>query len=166
MNAGGIIGAVTVLAIFAIGIAALCLLLDVVFARWIRRARNTAERMPFRSGIVGAINLIFFAVITLALFAIGQETKPDDFRGVFQLLGLIVLLILSAFLAMGITASARWLGERIAPEANSARQILIGIITLELASLAPLVGWILVPLVTILVGYGAVIIALVWRREA
>lgn len=166
MNWGELVGLVLLLVILGIGIAALTFLLDVFFPRLIRRARNTAERMPFRSALVGAINFIFFSVISLALFAFAQESTTDELRGVFLLFGAIVLLILTAFLALGIAAMARWVGERIAPEASATRQSISGIVTLELASLAPLVGWFLVPLVVLLVGYGAVIIALAWRREA
>ncbi len=166
MNVTTLVGIFIVFAHLLIGIAALTLLLDVFFSRWIRRARLTAERMPFRAGIVGAINFVFFGVVTLVLFAIAQESNPDGARRIFQVLSALVLLVLATFLALGITASARWAGERIAPEATSVRQILTGIVTLELASLAPLVGWFLVLPIVILVGYGAVIISMVWRRDA
>jgi len=72
---------------------------------------------------------------------------------------------LASFLMLGLTASARWVGEKIAPDAHAPRQIILGIIVIELASLAPLVGWIVVPLAATLLGYGAVIVALVRRRD-
>ncbi len=169
MNLGELVGIIIVLFVLGIGIAALTVLLDVLFPRFIRRARNTAEKMPIRSAIVGAINFIFFSIISLAAFAIAQEMEKDsarDLAGLPRLFGGIVVLFLFAFIAFGIAAIARWIGERSAPEASSPRQMINGIVTLELAALAPLVGWFLVPTLAILVGYGAVIIALVWRREA
>ncbi|RIK14561.1 MAG: hypothetical protein DCC52_19560 [Chloroflexi bacterium] len=73
-----------------------------------------------------------------------------------RLLGVVEILALASFLMLGLTASARWVGEKIAPDAHAPRQIILGIIVIELASLAPLVGWIVVPLAATLLGYGAV----------
>jgi hypothetical protein len=124
--------------------------------------------MPFRSALVGAVNLFFFSVLAVITFAIAQELTGDDAQliaGFLRLAGFLILLGLWGFIAFGIAAMARWVGERMLPEASAVRQTLGGIVTLELASFAPLVGWFLVPLVVILVGYGAFIIALVWKRE-
>jgi hypothetical protein len=151
------------------GIAALTVLCDVLFARFVRRARAVAAQMPVRALLVGVINFLFFGVIAFGLFAIAQEAEnsgADGFAGIIRLLALAVVLVLSSFLALGLTASARWVGEKIAPDASAVRQIIFGIIVLELASLAPLVGWIVVPLAATLVGYGAVIVALVRRKSA
>ena len=166
MNVGELLVIVTVLVLCGIGIAALALVLDVMFTRVIRRARNTAERMPFRAAGIGFINLLFFSIISIALLSIAQEGASDEgFAGLLRLVAAIILLVLCAFIAFGIAAIARWVGERLSPNATTTRQIVNGIVALELASLAPFVGWVLVPLVTILVGYGAVIIALVWRKD-
>ncbi len=167
MNVGELLVIVTVLVLCGIGIAALALVLDVMFPRVIRRTRNTAERMPFRAAGIGFINLLFFSIISIALLSIAQEGASDEgFAGLLRLIAAIILLVLCAFIAFGIAAIARWVGERLSPNATTTRQIVNGIVALELASLAPFVGWVLVPLVTILVGYGAVIIALVWKRDA
>jgi len=168
MNLGDIVGLVIVLFVVGVGIAALTVLLDAVFPRLVRRARNTAERMPFRSAVVGAINFFFFSALALIAFAIAQDLTGSGAEfgaGVLRLFGVLILSVLGGFIAFGIAAIARWVGERMMPEAPSVRQSMSGIITLELAALAPLVGWFLVPLVVMCVGYGAVIIALVWRRD-
>ncbi len=151
--------------ISGIGIAALTVLLDVLMPALIRRARANAAKMPVRSAIVGLVNSVFFGIITIALFSIADQAEADGGGGLLRLIGILVLVGLTAFLALGITAIARWLGERLMPEASAPRQMLAGILTLEFASLAPIVGWILVPLVTVLTGYGAVILALIWRKQ-
>jgi hypothetical protein len=167
MNPGELLALLIVLAVFGTGTAALTLVLDVLFPQFIRRARGTAERMPIRSGIVGLINLAFFSILSLAILSIAQEAEGGGSGGaavLLRLLGGIIITVLVAFIAFGIAAVARWIGERIAPGASAARQSLGGIAALELASLAPVVGWFLVLPLVVLVGYGAVIIAMVWRR--
>lgn len=159
---------ILILLLSGLGIVALTVLSDVLFARLVRRARATVSQMPGRALVAGAVNFLFFGVIAFVLFAVAQEAEnggAGGLAGILRLFGLADVLALASFLALGLTASARWIGEKIAPEASTLRQILAGIVVLEFASLAPLVGWIVVPFVAVLGGYGAVIIALVWRRE-
>ncbi|MBI4674038.1 MAG: hypothetical protein HY741_20520 [Chloroflexi bacterium] len=168
MNLNQLVALVFILVILGIGTVGLTVLLDVVFARWVRRASASVAQMPIRSAVVGAINFVFFSVIAFVVFAIAQELDKGSSRELSVILrfwGALIILVLASFVALGIAASARWLGERIAPEKNALRQSITGIVVLELACFAPLVGWIVVPLAAMLVGYGAVIIALVWRRE-
>lgn len=168
MNASAFVGFVLALLIFGGGIAALTLVLDVMFPSLVRRARDTAGRMPGRSGIVGFINFVFFSILAFVILGMAQEAEKSGITGAVVLLrffAALELLGLFIFFAFGIATIARWLGERILPHGSAARQIVGGVITLELAAFAPFVGWILVPLSVILVGYGAVIIALVWRRN-
>lgn len=168
MNLEQLLGIFLMFTLFGVGIAALTVLCDVLFARVVRRARGIAAQRPFRSGIVGAINFLFFSVIAFVIFAIAQELEnggADVLAGLLRVFGVLFLLALSSFLALGVTASARWVGEKIAPDASAVRQIIFGISILALAFLAPLVGWFLVPLAAALVGYGAVIMALVRKKE-
>ena len=79
-------------------------------------------------------------------------------------LGLALATILLAFIVCGIAAIALGLGQRLRAEASATRQIVYGIVTLELAALLPLVGWIIVPLASGLTGLGAVILALFQRK--
>lgn len=165
MNLSELLVILLVLGVSFVGLAALVLLLDVLLPRFVRRARNTAAKMPFRSALVGLVNLLFFTLLSVAAIGLADEAGGDGAAAFLRLFAVFVLLILNGFLALGLTAVARWLGERIFPEASAPRQIVGGILALELASLAPFVGWVLVPLVAILTGYGAVIISLVWRRD-
>lgn len=169
MNDGGaFIGAVLAFLIFGVGIMALTLVLNVLFPLLVQRARTTAEQMPGRSAIVGFINFAFFSILGWVLFAMAQEAENSGITGaavILRFLGAIELLALFTLIAFGIAAIARWVGERLLPNGSSTRQAFGGVVTLELALLAPFVGWVLVPLAVVLVGYGSVIIALVWRRK-
>jgi hypothetical protein len=139
-----------------VGLAALLLLCDVAFPKLIARASRNAERMPWRSLLVGLINLSFFGLFAVALLS-GDEGA--------RLLGLLILTVLLSFVALGLAAVARLLGERLRPHDSSAiRRLLAGALTLELAALVPLVGWFVVTALAGLLGYGAVVIALVRRR--
>lgn len=168
MNLDQLVALLLLLMLFGIGIAGLTVLLDLLFARFVRRASATAARMPVRAAIVGAINFVFFSVVAIVALAVAQEVELSGIgfmTPLLRLFGALVILILGCFLALGVAICARWLGERLAPDKSAIRQTTAGIVVLELACLAPIVGWIVVPLTTMVVGYGAVIIALIWRRE-
>lgn len=167
MNWGMLFGVLALFFIFGIGLSAMTLVLNVMFSSFITRARDTAERMPVRSALVGFINFAFFGILSIAVLSVGQwaETHVSTgSAGLIRLLGVLIILFLLTFIAFGITAVARWVGERLVPNATATRQALSGIVALEVASTTPLIGWIFVPLAVILLGYGAIIIALVWRR--
>lgn len=169
MNLNQLVALFLLLVIFGTGIAGMTILLDALFARFVRRASANAARMPIRSAVVGAINFIFFSIVAIVALAVAQELEHSGIgflTPLLRLFGASVILVLAAFIALGIAACARWLGERLAPDRSAVRQIIAGITVLELACLAPLVGWIVVPFATTFIGYGAVIIALVWRRES
>lgn len=168
MNLEQLIVLILILLITGIGLAALTLLCDVILMRFVRRARAAISQLPLRALIIGGINFVFFGVVGFVLFAVAQEAEnggANGIAGILRLLGVVEILALASFLMLGLTASARWVGEKIAPDAHAPRQIILGIIVIELASLAPLVGWIVVPLAATLLGYGAVIVALVRRRD-
>jgi hypothetical protein len=139
-----------------VGLAALLLLCDVAFPNLVARARRNVERMPLRSLLVGLVNFSFFGLIAAALLS-GDESA--------RALGLLVGTVLLSFVALGLAAVAQLVGERLWPDDPSAvRRLLAGAATLELAALVPLVGWFAVTALAGLLGYGAVVIALVRRR--
>jgi hypothetical protein len=151
-----LLGLVLGLVVLSIGLAALLLLCEVSFPTLVARTRHNAERMPIRSLIVGLINMTFFGLIATALLS------GDDGS---RVLGLIVATVLLSFVEVGLAAIAQLVGERLRPHDPSAiRRLLAGAATLELAALVPLVGWFAVPTLAGLLGYGALVIALV-RRE-
>jgi hypothetical protein len=154
--AANLIGLTLGVLVLGVGMAALLLLCDVAFPKLVGRARHNAERMPLRSLLVGLINLSFFGLLAVALLS-GDEGA--------RALGLLVGTVLLSFVALGLAAVARLVGERLRPDDPSmVRRLLAGAVTLELAALVPLVGWFAVTALAGLLGYGAVVIALVRRR--
>lgn len=152
----GIITLLLVITVVGVGLAAQVVLCQLVFPRLIVRAQRNAERMPIRSFFVGLINLLFFGLLTAAVASLGEPGR---------LLALILLTILLGFIAVGLAAVARMVGERFRPDAaDPIQQGLAGIVLLELAALVPIVGWVGVPVLAGLIGYGATIIAIIWKR--
>jgi hypothetical protein len=152
-----LLGLVLGLIALSIGLAALLLLCELSFPNLVARTRRNAERMPIRSILIGLINFTFFGVIAMGLLSGDQGARA---------LGLIVATILLSFVAIGLAAIAQLVGERLRPQDPSAvRRLLAGAATLELAALVPLVGWFAVPALAGLLGYGALVIALVQRRK-
>ena len=137
------------------GLAGFVVLCNVVLPEFLRRARTNAEQHPARSFLIGLVNALFFGLIVFVLVA-----HVRVLRG----LGLALATILLAFIVCGIAAIALGLGQRLRAEASATRQIVYGIVTLELAALLPLVGWIIVPLASGMTGLGAVILALFQRK--
>lgn len=147
------------IALVAVGasLAAAVLLCNVLFPSLVARTRQNAERMPVRSFFVGLLNFIFFGLLALAFLSGDQGAK---------LLGAILLLVLFSFVMLGVAALARLVGERLRPdEPDTVRQWLAGILLLELATLLPAVGWFVIPPLAGLIGYGATLIALIWRND-
>ena len=135
------------------GLAGMSVLLNTLLPDFIRRARDNAANYSWRSFFIGVVNLLFFGLITAVLLV--ARFAPLKFIGV------IFATILLAFLMLGAATVARILGERLRPnDASVTKQVLAGIVTIELAEMVPLVGWIIVSLGAASTGLGAVILAL------
>jgi MFS family permease len=148
---------VFVLVLIGAGLAALTVLCNTMFPDFVRRARDLAAQRTRRAFLVGLINLLFFGLIALGLLT----TRAVALRP----LGVVAATIVLTFLVIGAAVVALWVGERLRPNDSSVtRQVLAGIVTIELAEMYPLVGWIVVPLVCASIGLGAVILALFQRN--
>lgn len=158
MNVNDLLSLLLIVLSIVVGLSALLLVCDVVFTSIVGRARVTIERMPIRAFVVGLVNMLFFGLIAAALLSKGQTVR---------LLGVGVGTILLSFVALGLAAVARFVGERLRPnDPSPVRRLLAGALALELAASAPFVGWFVVPILAGVIGYGAIIIALLWRRPA
>lgn len=141
------------------GLAALTVLGNTLLPDFVRRGRDNATQHFWRALLIGFVNLLFFGVIALAL-------SRAQF-GVLKVVGVIVATVLLAFLVVGASIVARVVGEKLRPnDVSVTKQVLAGIVTIELAELFPLVGWIVVPLIAASTGLGAVILTLFQRRAA
>lgn len=148
---------VFVIALTGAGLAALAVLCNAMFPDFVRRAHAQATQRARRAFLIGLVNLIFFGLIALGLLT----TRIVTLRP----LGVIVATIVLTFIVLGVSVIARWVGERLRPNDTSAtRQVIAGIVTVELAEMFPFVGWIVMPLLCASLGLGAVILALFQRK--
>ncbi|MBK9941388.1 MAG: hypothetical protein U0Z44_20380 [Kouleothrix sp.] len=142
----------------SVGLVALLVLCNALFAGIVERSKATVEHMPIRSFLVGLLNFAFFGLISAGL--LGGD-------GGAQMIGLLIASVLLSFVALGLAATARLAGQRLRPaDMSPTRQVIAGAATLLLAASVPLVGWLVVPALAGLSGYGALIIALVGRERA
>jgi NO-binding membrane sensor protein with MHYT domain len=140
------------------GLAAFAVLCNAMVPDFVRRARDQAAQRTGRAFLIGLINFVFFGLIALALLS----ARSLPLRGV----GVIMATIVLTFVALGASVIALWVGERLRPgDPSATRQVIAGIVTVEIAELFPLVGWIVVPLLCVSTGLGAVILALFQPRK-
>ncbi len=145
------------LPLLGVSIAALLVLIQALFPGTVLQTRRTIERMPIRAFLIGLVNFLFFGLLALALVSARVAGVP--------LIGIFIGLLLLSFTAGGLAAVARLVGERLQPQVtHPVPSLLLGTLVLEGATLVPLVGWLVVPLLASLCGLGAVIITLI-RRE-
>jgi hypothetical protein len=151
--------AVLIVLILGVGVSVLALLLLgwLIFPRIVARSRWNAEQMPRRSLLIGTINLLFFGVLAAGL---------GDSNEVARLLALLIIVLMLSFMALGLTALAQIVGERLGlAHYGPLRRMLLGGLLLQGAALTPIVGWFGVAPLTLLIGYGAAIIAFFQRQQ-
>ena len=141
------------------GLAAFTVLCNAMLPDFVRRARDQAAQRTGRAFLIGLVNFVFFGLIALALFT--ARFAPIKFVGV------IVLTIVLTFVALGASVIALWVGERLRPgDTSVTRQVIAGVVTVELAEMVPFVGWIVVPLFCASIGLGSVILTLFQRQKS
>jgi hypothetical protein len=143
-----VFGSLTLTAFFVVLVA--------LFPRRLARTRAVAEAMPGRSMLVGAINLIFFSAVVIALVALNQWTGAR----LFVLPALAVLAVLLVAATFGLGGVVQLVGERLLPQSSGMRRTVLGTLTLGWACALPFLGWFgLLPLV-VAFGLGAFILSL------
>ena len=150
-------GGVSLLAFFA----ALMLLLPVP----VTQTQGRLETSGGRSLLLGLVNFIFFGLLAVLGAWLAQQTG-GLLAGILMLFAGIILLVLAAFILLGLVALASLLGGRIGPEASPFITVLRGGGLLLLAMLAPYVGWFLFTPLAVWAGLGAAISAILRKREA
>jgi hypothetical protein len=152
----GLLALLVLISAIVLAISALIVLCETLFPRLVARTQATIEQMPRRVLAVGVVNSLFFGLLTAALASGGEGAR---------LLALVVLTFLLSIVAIGITAIAHMLGERIPSEHSPLRRLLHGALVLQLAALTPIVGWVAVTCISIIIGCGATIIVIFRRKE-
>jgi hypothetical protein len=139
-------------------LTALFLVVEVLFPRAVEQTRAAASDSPGRSLLLGLVNAGFLIVLAVAITSAGVDA--------LNVIALILLAILVAGLAVGLTAMARFLGQRLFPGSGETKRMVAGSGLLILACLMPFVGWFgLFPYVG-LRGLGGFVLAMARRRAA
>ncbi len=154
--------ALTLLAIGAvISLIALLTALYGLFPGTVAATRQMAETAPGRSLGLGVVNLLFLAAIALGFIALAEGLGLDA-AGV----PLVLLILLVGFgLHVALAGVAQLIGARLNPEWTPLQRSLRGGAALVLAALTPVVGWFVLLPYALLLGFGALILAL-WERKS
>jgi Na+/proline symporter len=149
----------------AVTIVALLAAVNVLFPEAIEKTRANLDDSPGRSLLLGLVNFIFFGLLGLVFFWLSEQTGGGFIGGIFILFTGITLIGMTIFSLLGLSASARLLGERIGNAKTPFAADLRGGALLLLASLAPYVGWFLFLPLILWAGFGAAISALMRRKK-
>jgi hypothetical protein len=135
-------------------LAALFLVLGVLFPTAVERTRTSAETSLGRAFLLGLVNFVFVVAVGLGIGAVNQNLS-------FWLLGVIVALLALALivaLTFGLAGMVEVVGERLSPDRGRVRRTAWGTAALALGCLTPYVGWFgLLPFVA-LTGIGAFVL--------
>lgn len=132
--------------------------LSAFFPRQVRLARRAAEESPGRSLLLGAVNTAFVAALSLTLLAAGEGRGP-----VLTTLGVLLLAAGLSALAVGLAGSASLVGNRLLRRGGGMSEILVGTVSLTLASATPLLGWFVFLPGVIFLGLGSFLLG--WSRR-
>jgi len=121
------------LALLLAGCVAVNLVSSALFPGLVGRLRGPLERHPLRAFLCGVLALLVgvWAVLSLA----------PPLRGL-AIAGL-VLGLLAVVLAGMPAAIAGWMGQRLVPEQNARRQLIVGTGVWGATLVVPVVGWLL-----------------------
>ncbi|MFO8035374.1 MAG: hypothetical protein R6U57_01925 [Anaerolineales bacterium] len=138
---------------------ALFLILKLLFPKRLNSILEKAEGRSKRAFWLGAVNTLFFAALSLGLFALGDQVK------VVSLLAFAVIGVYTLGFFMGLAGMSQLVGLRFLPEKNLHVQWIWGSLILLLACLSPFVGWFLILPYLAFRGFGAVVISYFQNRQ-
>jgi len=152
---------ICMLGLIIVGLPAMLILLTALAPSYVERAREVMRSRPGRSLLLGLVNFLFFAALSVL---VDVDFAPAAFAGVFALLIVLPLFVLIGLvIAAGITGEQIWL--QIASRPGSLLgSLIIGIIVLGFTALVPIFGWLILMGLTSS-GLGAAITALVQRKR-
>lgn len=144
------------LALLAASLVAFFAIAVVLFPERVARTHAIAARAPGRAFLVGLVNGLFLAAITLGLVALTQTL-----RLVAAVPALVLLIALVIGLVLGLAGIIELLGERLFPRREGLGRTCLSTLVVALGCALPYIGWlILLPFLATL-GLGALIISLV-----
>lgn len=160
MGIGDSITLVSCLAGFMAALPALLIFQNLLFSRLTVRAARRLER--------GAVVPFFAGLAVMAVIGV-PASGMIQLGSIFQLAGVLVLLVLLLWAFTGLAAIARLLGSRLYATSVQADQPLVeialgaGIVSLAVAF--PLIGWLLILPLGAVAGVGATVLTRFSRRQ-
>jgi len=145
------------LIILTVSLAGYFLVLNALFAHRLAKSQHIFEQSRARSFWLGLINLLFFAVLVVALFSMAERASG----AVKTLLNLPALLIagaMTASLGFGWAAVANVIAGRFFPQSPSWMKVVMGTVILAFGGALPFAGWFLLLPYTGCAGLGAFIL--------
>ena len=149
--------------ILTIGLAAYFLVFGALFPSRVTKTQSAILHSRGRAFWVGLVNFLFFGVVALALYAIG-ENAGSGLRTVLVIPSLFITAALLFILGLGLTGMVNTLGEHIFPDQSAWMQTALGTVILTFACAVPVAGWFILLPYAGLVGFGAVILGF-FQRE-
>jgi len=150
------LAAVAGVTLLAASLAAFFAIVVALFPERVARTHAIAARTPGRAFLVGLVNGLFLAAITLGLVALTQTL-----RLVAAVPALVLLIALVIGLVLGLAGIVQLLGERLFPRREGVRRTCLSTLAIALGCALPYVGWfVLLPFLATL-GLGSLIISLV-----
>lgn len=132
-------------------------------ALWPNKVQQAAEKTANQSLKCFLWGLIPVGLIILVGVLLGQAGGPGAF------LAVVVLGLGFFFSQVGVAGLATMIGERLGKEGEDVSAFRVtgrGGIALVLTFLFPLVGWIMLPIITMVIGFGAMLRTMFSRKKA
>ncbi|MCP5099741.1 MAG: hypothetical protein GY943_29660 [Chloroflexi bacterium] len=148
-----IIGIILITIISGGTLATLLSILIFLLPKRVSRTEQMIITRPGRAFLIGVVNFLFFGLIAAWLSGLG------DIGG---LLGGLILVLLLAFSAIGLSSVVQLLCTRIYPNAdeNRLKVTMKTAVLLIIATLTPIVGWFGLAPSLLLIGLGGAILTL------
>jgi hypothetical protein len=153
-----IIGFVVFVLLLSVALVGFFLVAGALFPARVAKTQTAIQLMTGRSLLVGAVNFLFFGVIALVLFSVGNNVS-GVLKGIVLLPSLTLTGILLIGLSFGLTGMVQFIGERILPEQPAWKRILWSTLALCLGSAVPVAGWFLLLPYAGLTGFGGFILS-------
>jgi hypothetical protein len=123
------------------------------------RSQAALYHSPWRAFFIGLANYLFLGGLGLVLLNTGKEA--------LGLVGALIIALLAAVTAIGLTGLVAITGERVAglhaTKSSPLKQLAWGTTALALAGLLPFVGWFLLTPGLLMIAFGAAVLA--WRSR-
>ncbi len=151
-------GIVVIFIAFGVGISlvAFFTVVNAVFSSLVTRVEEKSDESPGRSFMLGFINTLFIAVVSLALWTLAENSGT----GILAIPALLLLTLFAIGLVFGSTSMVRMIGKRLYPDREERTQMLWGGLISVLACIVPYIGWFLLLPYLLLRGFGAFLMTL------